>query len=52
MSEERNTLARRLFNKVDIENNEAVEVTPRPYLLSFFAELACEFANVMTYERK
>jgi hypothetical protein len=33
--EERNKLARQLFNKVQIENRTAVEVTPRPDLLPF-----------------
>lgn len=38
--EERNRLARQLFNAVRIENRTAVEVTPRPDLLPFFAKLA------------
>jgi hypothetical protein len=50
--EERNKLARQMFNSVTIENRTAVEITPRPDLLPFFAVLAAESSNVMTYGRK
>jgi hypothetical protein len=50
--EERNRLARELFNAVRIENRTAVEVTPRLELLPFFATLASDSSSVMTYGRK
>jgi hypothetical protein len=50
--EERNELARQMFNSVKIENRTAVEITPRPDLVPFFAALAAESSNVMTYGRK
>ena len=50
--EERNELARQMFNSMKIENRTAVEITPRPDLVPFFAALAAESSNVMTYGRK
>ena len=46
--EEKNRLARQLFNRVLIENRTAVEVTPRPDLLPFFATVS----NVIWEGRK
>jgi site-specific DNA recombinase len=50
--EERNKLARQMFNAVTIDNRTAVEITPRPDLRPFFATLAAEPSSVMTYGRK
>jgi site-specific DNA recombinase len=50
--EERNKLARQMFNGVQIENRTAVAITPRPDLLPFFATLASETSSVMTHGRK
>lgn len=46
--EEKNRLARQLFSSVLIENRTAVEVTPRPDLLPFFATVS----NVIWEGRK
>lgn len=46
--EEKNRIARQLFNRVVIENRTAVEVTPRPDLLPFFATVS----NVIWEGRK
>jgi DNA-binding CsgD family transcriptional regulator len=44
--------ARKLFADVVTANRTAVEVTPRPDPLPFFAALASESSSVMTYRRK
>ena len=51
-AEERNQLARQLFNGVVIDNRTAVAVTPRPDLLPFFETLACQVPDEMTLRRK
>ncbi len=50
--EERNKLARQMFNSEKIDNRTAVEITPRPDLLPFFSTLAADVSTVMTYGRK
>src|SRR5829696_3656144 len=45
-------VSRRPRASVKIENRTAVEITPRPDLVPFFAALALESSNVMTYGRK
>ncbi len=50
--EERNRLARQLFNRVVIDNRTAVAVTPRPDLLPFFAAMTGDPSSLMTHGRK
>ena len=50
--EERNKLARELFSEVVVDNRTAVAVTPRPDLYPFFASVACQTSDEVTYGRK
>jgi hypothetical protein len=51
-SAERNRLARQLFNRVVIDNRTAVDVTPRPDLLPFFAARSGDPSSLVTHGRK